>query len=74
MDENRKGATLGNNLSSAQLSMCMIVIILDQPEHFRLADVYLPPQLGQEEALVRIQRVGICGTHLHAFEGKLYSY
>ena len=52
----------------------MIVIILDQPEHFRLADVYLPPQLGQEEALVRIQRVGICGTHLHAFEGKLYSY
>jgi 2-desacetyl-2-hydroxyethyl bacteriochlorophyllide A dehydrogenase len=48
----------------------MKAIILDQPEHFRLADVDFPPQPGQDEALVRILRVGICGTDLHAFEGK----
>jgi 2-desacetyl-2-hydroxyethyl bacteriochlorophyllide A dehydrogenase len=48
----------------------MKAIILDQPEHFRLTDVELPPQPGRDEALVRILRVGICGTDLHAFEGK----
>ena len=74
MDENRTGAIHGNNLSSAKLSISMKAIILDQPEHFHLADIDLPPHLGQDEALVHILRVGICGTDLRTFEDNLYSY
>ena len=52
----------------------MKAIILDQTQHFRLADVDLPPQPGQDEVLVRILRLGICGIDLQTFEGKLYGY
>lgn len=47
----------------------MKTIILDQPGHFRLADTAEPAQPGPGEALVRVRRVGICGTDLHAFQG-----
>ncbi len=62
------------HLESAKLSMCIKVIILDQPEHFHLAGVDLSPQPGQDDALVHILHVGICGTAPHAFESKLYGY
>jgi len=51
-------------------------IILEKPEQFRLADMEPPAGPGRDEALVRVLRVGICGTDLHAFEGKqpFFSY
>jgi 2-desacetyl-2-hydroxyethyl bacteriochlorophyllide A dehydrogenase len=44
-------------------------IILEQPGLLRLADGAAPdaPEAGM--ALVRVRRVGICGTDLHAFRG-----
>jgi 2-desacetyl-2-hydroxyethyl bacteriochlorophyllide A dehydrogenase len=54
----------------------MKAIILDQPGQFRLTELEPLPEPGLNEALVRILRVGICGTDLHAFEGKqpFFSY
>ena len=47
----------------------MQTIILDQPGQFRLTSTAAPEAPGPGEALVRVQRVGICGTDLHAFRG-----
>lgn len=47
----------------------MKTIILEQPGAFVLRDVPTPDKVGDYEALVRVHRVGICGTDLHAFEG-----
>lgn len=44
-------------------------IILKQPGLFELLDVPLPPPPGVDEVQVRVHRVGICGTDLHAFTG-----
>ena len=47
----------------------MLQITLDQPGQFSSADVPAPvPAPG--DALVRVHRVGVCGTDLHAFAGK----
>jgi len=44
-------------------------IVCESPRHLRLADAPTPePRAG--EALVRIHRVGVCGTDLHAFAGE----
>ena len=44
-------------------------IILEKPGRFTVANLPPPrePKLG--EALVKIHRIGICGTDLHAFQG-----
>ena len=47
----------------------MKTIVLQQPGEFRLTETEPPDHAGKEEALVRVLRVGICGTDLHAFEG-----
>jgi threonine dehydrogenase-like Zn-dependent dehydrogenase len=47
----------------------MQTIILDQPGEFRLMSTAPPQAPGPGEALVRVHRVGICGTDLHAFRG-----
>lgn len=47
----------------------MKTLVLDKPYSFRLAETELPGVPGPDEALVRVQRVGICGTDLHAFQG-----
>jgi 2-desacetyl-2-hydroxyethyl bacteriochlorophyllide A dehydrogenase len=54
----------------------MKTIILEQPGLLRLAETDPPGQPGPGEALVRIRRVGICGTDLHAFAGRqnFFSY
>ena len=54
----------------------MLSIVLDQPGHFRLAEASAPRAPGPGEALVRVGRVGICGTDLHAFRGRqpFFSY
>lgn len=53
----------------------MLQITLNQPGEFIATDGPLPsPAPG--EALVRVHRVGVCGTDLHAFAGKqpFFSY
>jgi threonine dehydrogenase-like Zn-dependent dehydrogenase len=47
----------------------MKAVVLEKPGKFSLVDMDPPgdPKLG--EALVRVKRVGICGTDLHAFQG-----
>jgi 2-desacetyl-2-hydroxyethyl bacteriochlorophyllide A dehydrogenase len=49
--------------------MEMQTIVLDQPGQFRLTSTAAPQAPGPGEALVRVHRVGICGTDLHAFRG-----
>lgn len=49
--------------------MEMQTIVLDQPGQFRLTSTPAPDLPGPGEALVRVHRVGICGTDLHAFRG-----
>ncbi len=45
-------------------------VVLEKPGEFRVAEVAAPEQLGPEEALISPKRVGVCGTDLHAYEGK----
>ena len=47
----------------------MPTIVLEKPGRFVLEKTPDPAPPGTGEALVRIRRVGICGTDLHAFEG-----
>ncbi|MFN8531524.1 MAG: zinc-binding alcohol dehydrogenase family protein [Anaerolineae bacterium] len=47
----------------------MKTVVLEQPGKLALHEVPLPTVLNGGEALVRVHRVGICGTDLHAFEG-----
>jgi 2-desacetyl-2-hydroxyethyl bacteriochlorophyllide A dehydrogenase len=51
-------------------------VVLEQPGRFLLADRPAPAPPGPGEATVRIRRVGVCGTDLHAFRGKqpFFSY
>ena len=46
----------------------VLQIVLQQPGHFIQQDAP-PPAPGASEALVRIRRIGVCGTDYHAFEG-----
>jgi 2-desacetyl-2-hydroxyethyl bacteriochlorophyllide A dehydrogenase len=54
----------------------MKAIQLTKPQHFRAIEVPLPSQPGPGEALVRVQRIGICGTDYSGYLGKMpfYSY
>lgn len=47
----------------------MKTIVLEQPGVFRLTET-APATPARGEALVRVQRVGICGTDLHAYRGR----
>jgi 2-desacetyl-2-hydroxyethyl bacteriochlorophyllide A dehydrogenase len=47
----------------------MKTIILEQPGQLTLHDTPMPTIRGTDEALVRVLRVGVCGTDLHAYEG-----
>ncbi len=53
----------------------MLEVVLKRPGEFaaREAD---PPRPGEGEALVRVRRIGVCGTDLHAFAGRqpFFSY
>lgn len=54
----------------------MKAIVLEQPGHFKQVDIPSPAPPGAGEALVRVFRVGICGTDISGFLGKMpfYSY
>lgn len=47
----------------------MKAIICEEPNHFRY-DERPKPVAAPGEALLRIRRIGICGTDLHAFRGR----
>ena len=51
-------------------------IVLEEPGKFLLQNIAEPAPPGKDEAQVRVLQVGICGTDLHAFEGKqpFFSY
>lgn len=54
----------------------METIVLEQPGTLRATQTDDPPAPGPDEALVRVRRVGICGTDIHAFGGRqpFFSY
>ena len=47
----------------------MRAIVLETPEHLRLSEIGELPAPGTGEALVRVHRIGVCGTDYHAFRG-----
>lgn len=47
----------------------MLEIVLQRPGQF-LATEAAPPRPAPGEALVRVRRIGVCGTDLHAFAGR----
>jgi alcohol dehydrogenase len=54
----------------------MKAIQLEKPGAFRIIDVDEPPAPGPEDAVVRVHQVGICGTDLGGYLGKMpfFSY
>ncbi len=44
-------------------------VVLERPRCLVVNDV-TPPALGPGEALLRVHRVGVCGTDFHAFHGR----
>jgi 2-desacetyl-2-hydroxyethyl bacteriochlorophyllide A dehydrogenase len=56
----------GNAFGGAPLKS----IVLKEPGRFDIAEAELPSRPGKDEAQVRVRRVGICGTDLHAFAGR----
>jgi 2-desacetyl-2-hydroxyethyl bacteriochlorophyllide A dehydrogenase len=51
-------------------------LVLEHPGRFILTDAAAPSRPAADEALVRVRRIGICGTDLHAFRGRqpFFSY
>ena len=47
----------------------MKAIRLEKPGHFKAIQIDSPPQIGPNEALLKVRRIGICGTDLHAYKG-----
>src|SRR5512133_3649142 len=54
----------------------MRAIQLEKPQHFRPIDISEPTAPAAGQALVRIHRVGICGTDYSGYLGKMpfFSY
>lgn len=54
----------------------MKAIQLERPQQFRVIDVPEPPTPGPGEAVVRVFRVGVCGTDYSGYLGKMpfFSY
>jgi len=49
----------------------MHALRLESPKKFKLIETPEPDSPGSDEALVRVQRVGICGTDISAYLGKM---
>ena len=44
-------------------------IVLKEPENFQYKETDIDLKLSEEEALVKIKKVGVCGTDYHAYRG-----
>ena len=47
----------------------MKTVILQEPAHFEVIDTEAPLAPGKNEVQLRVRRIGICGTDLHAYVG-----
>lgn len=54
----------------------MKALTLESPKHWKRIDIAEPPKPAPGEAVVRVHRVGICGTDISGYLGKmpLFSY
>lgn len=54
----------------------MNTIVLEKPQLFRMVDLPEPGKPGPGDALVRVHRVGVCGTDISGYLGKMpfFSY
>ncbi|MBV8076992.1 MAG: alcohol dehydrogenase catalytic domain-containing protein, partial [Planctomycetaceae bacterium] len=54
----------------------MKALSLEEPRLFKQIDIEAPPKPGPGEALARVHRVGICGTDISGYLGKMpfFSY
>lgn len=54
----------------------MKAIVLQEPGKFHVAEIPEPQNPGPDEAVVRVRRVGICGSDISGYLGKMpfYSY
>ena len=54
----------------------MKAVVLQEPKHFERVEIDEPQRPGPGEALVRVHRVGICGTDISGYLGKMpfFSY
>ena len=48
----------------------MKTIVLEEPGRFTMTEREAPSAPGAGDALVRVHRVGVCGTDLHAYRGR----
>jgi 2-desacetyl-2-hydroxyethyl bacteriochlorophyllide A dehydrogenase len=48
----------------------MKIIVLQKPEHLIIEEMDKPDKANPHEALVKVHRIGICGTDIHAFKGR----
>ena len=47
----------------------MKTIVLQEPGKMELTETEAPSSLAEDEVLIQIKRIGICGTDIHAFNG-----
>lgn len=47
----------------------MNAILLDRPGSLSLIEKEIPQLLSEDDALLRVLKIGVCGTDLHAFSG-----
>ncbi len=47
----------------------MKTLVLEEPGKFNYTDTTIDESLSVDEALVKVQRIGICGTDFHAYRG-----
>ena len=58
------------NLGKPKRGLDLKTITLLQPGEFAVTDTASPPAPAAGEVSVRVRRVGICGTDLHAYRGR----
>jgi 2-desacetyl-2-hydroxyethyl bacteriochlorophyllide A dehydrogenase len=51
-------------------------ILLEKPSHFVQKEIEFDSELSDNEVLIKIHRIGICGTDIHAYKGNqpFFSY
>src|SRR5688500_10797698 len=67
--EARRGRARAGNSTTCYRSALMLEIVLEEPGRFVTKDAP-EPRPAPGEALVRVHRIGVCGTDLHAFGGR----